>query len=107
MKYSGFFEAPVDGDYQFHQSCDDSCQFHMATDSPMDPSTATLRMYRHGSETDYDFRSFATHKYSPIPTLETIDESTTVNGISWTEYKLSALDAGWTSTPHYTNLLSD
>jgi hypothetical protein len=35
---NGYFEAPVDGAYQFHVTCDDSCKFFMSPDSdPMNP----------------------------------------------------------------------
>lgn len=36
--FSGFFEAPEDGDYQFHMACDDSCSFHMSVSDPANPA---------------------------------------------------------------------
>ena len=33
----GYYEAPVDGDYQFHMSCDDDCELRLSLDDPVDP----------------------------------------------------------------------
>lgn len=33
----GFYEAPVDGLYQFHQSCDDTCSLWLSMEDPADP----------------------------------------------------------------------
>jgi len=32
----GFYEAPVDGLYQFHQACDDNCELWLSLDDPLD-----------------------------------------------------------------------
>lgn len=34
---TGYFEAPVSGNYQFHMSCDDSCTFSMSLTDPLNP----------------------------------------------------------------------
>lgn len=36
----GYYEAPVDGDYKFHMSCDDICALSLSIDDPLDPKTA-------------------------------------------------------------------
>lgn len=36
--FTGFFEAPVTGKYQFHMSCDDTCKWRMSLTTPNDPS---------------------------------------------------------------------
>lgn len=46
---SGYFEAPVDGQYQFHMSCDDECKFFMSTSDPMNPAAKEQRIHRRGS----------------------------------------------------------
>ena len=61
---TGFFEAPVDGQYQFHMSCDDDCNLYMSTSDPMNPSAKELLMSRSGHATSYDFRDFSNYKWS-------------------------------------------
>jgi len=43
LKMSGYFQAPVTGKYQFHQTCDDKCKFYLGTD--MDPTSKVEHMY--------------------------------------------------------------
>jgi hypothetical protein len=46
---TGFFEAPVDGLYQFHMSCDDNCKFLMSPASdPLNPDAKEELMVRGG-----------------------------------------------------------
>lgn len=47
----GFYEAPVDGLYQFHMSCDDTCSLKLSTSDPADPAAAeeVLRRDKHTS----------------------------------------------------------
>lgn len=54
--YSGFFEAPVTGKYQFHMSCDDNCSWKMSLTTPNDPSTLEelLSMGSHSSFRKYN-----------------------------------------------------
>ena len=104
-KLSGYFEAPVDGEYQFHMSCDDHCKFYLSTD-PMDPSTKSELIYRRGWLTDYDFRSFATHKFGNVENSVKVDDTTLVDGTTWNELKIDAMDTGYTSTTAYTSLSS-
>lgn len=51
----GFYEAPVDGEYQFHMSCDDSCSLRLSLTDPSDPAAAEQILSR-GSYTG--FRNF-------------------------------------------------
>ena len=36
----GFYEAPTDGEYQFHMSCDDTCSLWLSLTDPEDPAVA-------------------------------------------------------------------
>ena len=45
---SGFFEAPVDGSYQFHMNCDDMCEHYMSLSDPLNPSSKELVLNRNG-----------------------------------------------------------
>ena len=51
----GFYEAPVDGLYQFHMSCDDNCSLKLSLSDPLDPSVAEVIINR-GEYTS--FRNF-------------------------------------------------
>ena len=42
----GFYEAPVDGDYQFHMACDDTCDLWFALDDPMNPESVEIILNR-------------------------------------------------------------
>lgn len=48
-RITGYFEAPVDGQYQFHMSCDDTCRFHLSLTDPTDPAAMELLISRVGS----------------------------------------------------------
>ena len=56
----GYFEAPISGTYQFHQSCNDRCQFYMNT-AGMDPAGKAELMDR---SADTNFRSYGFHNYN-------------------------------------------
>ena len=45
-RMTGYFKAPLTGQYQFHQSCDDHCKLYMSLTDPMDPTSKELLMYR-------------------------------------------------------------
>lgn len=68
-RITGFFEAPVDGTYQFHMSCDDNCQLYLSTSDPMDPSedSTDAIINRDGW---YTFRDFGTHNWNNDPDAE-------------------------------------
>ena len=70
-KMSGYFKAPLTGQYQFHQSCDDRCRFYMSLTDPMDPTTKELLMDRAGwTVSDYNFRSFGKQTHNNDPDAE-------------------------------------
>ena len=76
-KMSGYFKAPLSGQYQFHQSCDDRCKLYMSLTDPMDPAAKELLMYRESWRvSDYNFRSFgkATHNNDPDAEDTTVGE---------------------------------
>lgn len=64
-RITGFFEAPVDGDYQFHMSCDDLCHYYMSLSDPMNPAAMELLIYRHAYS---QFRRFSPMEYNSGPT---------------------------------------
>jgi hypothetical protein len=107
LQMSGYFQAPVTGKYQFHQSCDDTCKFFLGTS--MDPASKVEHMYdaKSRSKKTYSFRDFGTHRFSNVATTVTVDDSTVVDGAPWSELKIDALDTGYTSTLAYTSLTSD
>ena len=55
----------------------------------------------------YTFRDFGTHRFSNVATTVSVDDSTVVDGAPWSELKIDALDAGYTSTLAYTGLITD
>jgi hypothetical protein len=59
-RISGYFEAPITGQYRFHQSCDNSCQFYLNSADGVTPSSKTLLMDR---SSDRTFRSFHYYTY--------------------------------------------
>jgi hypothetical protein len=64
-KISGFIVPPVNGNYQFHMSCDDACKLYLSTSNPLDPtqdSTSTI-IDRSGGSTSYNFRDFEKTNY--------------------------------------------
>jgi hypothetical protein len=70
-RITGFFEAPVDGKYQFHASCDDLCEFYMSLTDPLDPGAMELLIERRNNDDKtYDFRDFSSHSYSNDPDAE-------------------------------------
>ena len=103
-KITGFFEAPVNGAYQFHMACDDYCHLYMSLTDPMDPSTMELLQHR-----DYhtSFRNFGSHTYENTPNNVDISEATTVAGISWTDLKLGSMDSGYDSSGQYNAFSTD
>ena len=67
-RITGYFKAPLDGQYQFHQSCDDECKFYMSLTDPMDPTCKELLMHRKGwLVSDYNFRSYGKDLHSNDP----------------------------------------
>lgn len=71
---TGIFEAPVDGSYQFHMSCDDSCKFLMSPETdPLNPDAkeviidrpyhTSFRYYKH-VEDDVDAENFQADMFS-------------------------------------------
>ena len=65
-RVTGYFKAPIKGQYQFHQSCDDECKFYMSLSDPMDPAAKELLMYRTYIG-DYAFRSYGEHNHNNDP----------------------------------------
>ena len=106
-RITGYFEAPVDGQYQFHMSCDDSCKFHLSLTDPSDPAAKELLIYREGWVTDYDFRSSPTWKYKNASTKIELTDASTVMGTSWAHLKLSAMDADFKLLSAYTDLSAE
>ena len=59
----GFYEAPVDGQYQFHMSCDDNCNLRMSLSDPMN-ATAAESIISRGSYTSFRNFYFADNYYN-------------------------------------------
>ena len=62
---SGFYEAPVDGEYQFHMSCDDTCDLRLALSDPMNPD-AVEEVIRRKSHTSYRNFYYSENRYDPL-----------------------------------------
>lgn len=39
---TGYFKAPVSGNYRFHQACDDACAVSLSLTDPLDPAVDPL-----------------------------------------------------------------
>ena len=79
---TGFFKAPVTGQYQFHQSCDHLCKFFISLSDPMDPNVKEELMYRTWDNSyDHAFRGYNKHTHSNDP-----DDANTKVGIVFTEW---------------------
>jgi hypothetical protein len=71
---NGLFEAPVDGLYQFHMSCDDSCTFYIGSGGdPTDPASKVEVLKQHhytyyrqyqNKESDVNSENFDDYFYS-------------------------------------------
>jgi hypothetical protein len=68
-KITGFFEAPVTGQYQFHVASDDQSDFYMSPHSdPFNPDAKELLMSNEGDlRGGYDFRNYHWHNYENDP----------------------------------------
>ena len=67
-RVTGYYKAPVTGQYQFHQACDDRCKFFISLTDPMNPDAKEELMYRTWENTyDHTFRSYAKHNWNNDP----------------------------------------
>jgi hypothetical protein len=60
---TGFFEAPVDGEYQFHMTCYANCQFYMSLDDPMNNDRSQMTTVISSSRWRW-FREYGTHDFN-------------------------------------------